>query len=155
MEEQIVIALVMITLITSITFVLRTSLQTWGRVRRDRHMAEIQNKLMDRLGTAPDVMTYVNSDAYRKLLEGADTGGNNHASRVLNAMQFGLVLLCGGVGMLATSGLVRDDGGTFLQVIGGIVVAIGIGLAASAVWSLVLLRKWGLLKDQSGEGTQN
>jgi hypothetical protein len=145
------------TLIISTTTVLKTALNTFAKVRRDRHMSEIQSKLLDRLGTAPDVMTYVNSDAYKRLFEQAPTGRNEYASRVLNGIQGGTVLLLAGVALL----LLSDAGGfdtdsiRGMRVFGTIFAAVGLGLVASTAWSQRLLRRWGLLgKNTAGDVTE-
>ena len=41
------------------------------------------------------------------------------------------------------------DATKFLQAFGGILIAIGIGLVLSAAWSYMLLKRWGLLVEQT------
>ena len=63
------------------------------RASRDIRQLAPWNKLLDRLGSAPDVMTYVNSDSYKRLFEAAPTGRNEYVSRILNGVQAGLASL--------------------------------------------------------------
>ena len=153
MSEAIYPTIAVTSLIVASAMVLKTALHTFGKVRRDRHMAEIQNKLLDRLGTAPDVMTYVSSDSYRRLFEAAPTGRNEYVSRILNGLQAGLVLLLVGVAMYMMSGSApepKDMHG--MRVLASILTAVGMGLVISTAWSQQMLRRWGLI-DEKKNGT--
>lgn len=155
MSDAIYPTIAVTSLIVASAIVLKTALHTFGKVRRDRHMAEIQNKLLDRLGTAPDVMTYVNSDSYKRLFEAAPTGRNEYVSRILNGLQAGLVLLLVGVAMYMMSGSVpepKDMQG--MRILASILTAIGLGLVISTAWSRHMLRHWGLIEEKKNTDTE-
>jgi hypothetical protein len=81
---------------------------------------------------------------------GQATGKGIYASRVLNTLQGGVVLLCAGIGIL----IAGDFGGeadfrNFMKAAGCILIAVGIGLAISAGWSFLLLKKWGFLSENA------
>lgn len=154
MSEEVMVALVLVTLIGCVTFILNSTLQTWGRVKRERNIMEMQTKLLDRLGSGVDVMSYVNSDAYRQLMEGGGGGRNVYASRVLNSIQAGVVMLFGGGGMFLAALFVSvPEGASFLRVVGGILLALGVGMTLSAGWTYALLKKWGLLGPKGEAGS--
>src|SRR5215470_17651273 len=123
MNEQTAIAIVIPIMTLCATYVLVSILNGFVRARRDRHLADLQVKLIDRLGAGPDVMNYLSSDAVKNLLASEPEGKAPYVTRVLNTIQTASVLLCAGAGMMAVSGM-ADEARQFLKVTGGILVAI-------------------------------
>lgn len=147
MSEHVMIGVVVMTIFGSMTFLLISIANAVARSKRDRQMAEVSAKLIDRLSPGADVLSFVNSEAYKSIL-GEQAGRASYAARILNTLQSGVVLLCAGIGMFVVSNFTgTQDFGTFMRVVGGIVIAIGIGLSLSAGWSYVLLKKWGLIPE--------
>jgi hypothetical protein len=147
MDEKIMIGVVMVTLFVCAAYIITAIVNSIRRSKRDRYTAEVSSRVVEKLGTGPDMMAFVNSEAYKNLLGGTPEDGRGaYATRILNTLQGGLVLLSAGAGMFFVSTFVGDrDGVAFLRVAGGILVAVGVGLAVSAAWSYVLLKRWGLL----------
>jgi len=147
MDEKVMIGVIMVTLFLSAAYVITTIVNSIRRSKRDRYTAEVSAKVVEKLGTGPDMMAFVNSEAYKNLLGGnpVDSRGA-YAARILNTLQGGLVLLFAGAGMFFVAMFVSDsEGVSFLRVTGGILVAVGVGLAVSAGWSYALLKRWGLM----------
>jgi hypothetical protein len=154
MDEKIMIGVVMVTLFISAAYMIISIVNSIRRSKRDRYTAEVSAKVVEKLGTGPDMMAFVNSDAYKNLLGGEPVDHRGaYATRILNTLQGGMVLLFAGGGMFFVATFVGDrDGVAFLRVTGGILVAVGIGLAVSAGWSYALLKRWGLLlQDKASE----
>jgi hypothetical protein len=148
MSEHVMIGVVVMTIFGSMTFLLISIANAVARSKRDKQMAEVSAKLIDRLSPGADVLSFVNSEAYKSILGGEQAGRASYAARILNTLQSGVVLLCAGIGMFVVSNFTgTQDFGTFMRVVGGIVIAIGIGLSLSAGWSYVLLKKWGLIPE--------
>ena len=146
MGEQALIALVMVSLFTAVAYIIKNIVAAIQRSKRDRYMSEVSAKLVDKLGTGPDVMSFVDSEAYKTLLGEEVTGKAPFVTRVLNSLQGGLVLLFGGMGLFAAGNFGGDpDFQTFVKSSGAVVMAVGIGMALSAGWSYILLKKWGFL----------
>lgn len=146
MSEHILIAIVMVSLFCAVAYIIKNVVTAIQRSKRDRYLSEVSSKLVDKLGTGPDVMSFAQSDAYQKLLGEQPTGHGQYVSRILNSVQAGLVLLCGGIGLLVAAsfgGNSEDQLG--MRVAGSIVIAVGLGMALSAGWSYLLLKKWGFL----------
>ncbi|MCZ2149174.1 MAG: hypothetical protein LC126_15540 [Bryobacterales bacterium] len=148
MSEHVMIGVIMISLFASSAFILATIVDAVRATRKERYQADVQSKLIEKLGTGADVMSYAGSDAFKSLLAGNADGRGAYVPRVLNTLQAGVVLLCTGIGMAVVSAF-ASDARLFLQVAGGIVIALGIGLALSGAWSYLLLRRWGLLVEES------
>ena len=147
MDEKIMIGIILVTLFISATYIITAIVNSIRRSKRDRYTAEVSSKVIEKLGTGPDMMAFVNSEAYKNLLGGTPVDGRGaYATRILNTLQGGLVLLSAGAGMFFVAIFVGDrDGVAFLRVSGGVLVAVGVGLAVSAGWSYFLLKRWGLL----------
>ncbi|MBL8174995.1 MAG: hypothetical protein JNK48_10010 [Bryobacterales bacterium] len=150
MSEKVMIAIVMVALFTAVSYIVKNIVTAIQRSKRDRYMAEVSTKLVDKLGAAPDVMSFVDSEAYKTLLGEQTTGRGPFVSRVLNSLQTGLVLLFGGMGLFAASNFGGDpDFQVFTKTTGAIVMATGTGMALSAAWSYFLLKKWGFLNGNA------
>jgi hypothetical protein len=150
MGEKGMIAVVMVSLFTAVAYVIRNVVMAIQRSKRDRYMAEVSAKLVDKLGTGPDVMSFVESEAYKSLLGQEVTGKAPFATRVLDSLQAGLVLLFGGMGLMAAGNFGGDaEFQTFLRACGAVVIAVGLGMALSAGWSYILLKKWGLMNGNA------
>lgn len=144
MSEHLALTIIVPTLFLTSAYVLTTIARTFGRARRDRLMADLYGKLIDRLGSGKEVVEFFQSEAGQKFLNAEREAMPNHAPRVLNSLQTGLIAVSTGIGMCIVAPM-ADEAATFLRVAGGIAIAAGIGITVSAGWSFFLLRKWGLL----------
>ncbi len=146
MGEKAMIAVVMVSLFTAVSYIVKNVVLAIQRSKRDRYMSEVSAKLVDKLGTGPDVMSFVESEAYKTLLGEQSTGRGPFVSRVLNSIKGGLVLLFGGMGLFAAGNFGGDpEFQVFVRASGAIVIAVGAGMVLSAGWSYLLLKKWGFL----------
>ncbi len=57
--------------------------------RMSKMMFELQNKVIEKFGTAPEALQYLESEAGRRLLETASTGPTHPRMRVLSSIQIG------------------------------------------------------------------
>jgi ABC-type sugar transport system permease subunit len=147
-SEHLMIMIILLGAFTSAAIIITSIVNAIQRSKRDRYVSEVSGKLVDRLGNGPDVMSFVNSEAYKNLLGGQATGRGVYATRVLNTLQTGVVMLFGGLGLFFGAGVSGSaDGQAFFRIAGGIVLAVGVGLAASAAWSYLLLKRWGFLTE--------
>jgi predicted phage tail protein len=120
------------------------------RTKRDRYQSEVQTKLIDRLGSGPDLIAFVQSEAGKTFLGSPPAARGTYVSRVLNTVQTGVILIFTGAGMVVASNFSSDsEVGAFLRVFGGIMLATGAGVALSGVWSYLLLRKWGVINPKA------
>jgi hypothetical protein len=129
-----------------IAYVILEILRTRMRVRAT---TELQSKLIDRLG-AQDVGMFLNSESGAQMLRALaeHPGGDAAPTRILRALQSGLVLLAVGLGLAAYSAMRRlsieaADTVVFFAVVA---TALGIGLLAAAGASYMLSRRLGLLE---------
>lgn len=122
---------------------------TFRRYKIARLQAEVQTKLLEKVGSGQDLLAYAQTDAGRQLLESLQVErvvSQAPYGRILGALQAGIVLFFVGSAMMWVRGHVSSaqsaDGFT---VLGAILIALGLGFAFSAAASYYLSRSFGLL----------
>ena len=115
-----------------------------------RAWVDVQTRLIDKFGSADEVVRYLESDAGRRLIEGQTSSTGSPHGRVLDSVHLGLLVLLGGLGVLEASSVATDELNTVMHVLGTIAAVLGVGFLASAGVSWYLLRNWGLLSKPAG-----
>jgi heme/copper-type cytochrome/quinol oxidase subunit 3 len=110
-----------------------------------RLWVELQGKVVDRFGSAPEVVRYLESDAGQRMLEGQVTSSASPHARILDAVHTGLLVFLGGIGLQAASAGADAEVRSILRTVGTVGSILGVGFLASAAISWFLLRRWGLL----------
>lgn len=132
------------TLVGWIVWVISTNVR---RRQSTEKLAALHGKLLDRCANSDELLRYLESDAGRRFLESATVESSNPASRILGAIQAGLIFaLVGGAGLLVRQGTMDMDGRQVLLALSSAALAIGIGFLISAFISYVLTKSWGLLR---------
>ena len=124
-----------------------------------RAYAEIQGRLIDKFGDADAVVRYLESDGGQKLLAGSNSGRGGPHTRILDALQTGVIAFLGGIGLMAASHVSDPKVAEVMNARGKIAMLLGVGFAVSAVISHGMLKSWGLLgaagaKDAEGDGSE-
>ncbi len=123
----------------------------WNRLAKVQ--AEVHSKLLDRFTSNAEMLAYMQTPAGAKFLESApirvDSGPRPVGaplSRILWALQGGIVLVAAGVGLMVVSGQVPDDASQPLHALGVIGIALGAGFVISAIISFVISQRLGLIE---------
>lgn len=126
--------------------------------RRWMHAMKIQTdthtKLVDRLSSNDELMAYIQSPVGQKFLMSPSvsvesdrlSGPGAPASRILTAMQIGVVATCGGTGLWIAKSRVIEEVAQPLHVIAVLAIALGIGFVIAAFLSYGLSEQMGLMK---------
>jgi hypothetical protein len=121
-------------------------------LRLSRVQAEVHTKLLDRLTTNEDLLTYIQSPAGRGFLESAPITMESeprmsHApvTRILWSLQAGLVLAALGSGFWLVQHNVTPEAAEGFFIIGVLAFSLGVGFTASAVLAYVFSTRMGLL----------
>jgi hypothetical protein len=124
-------------------------------LRLSRVQAEVHTKLLDRLTTNEDLLTYIQSPAGRRFLESAPIPleGEPRAttapvSRIIWSLQAGLVLAALGSGFWLVQRNVSPEAAEGFFIIGVLAVSLGVGFTASAVMAYVVSVRLGLVPRQ-------
>jgi hypothetical protein len=120
----------------------------WSRLARTQ--TEVHNKILERFGTSDALLEYMRTPAGSRFLESApipvhpDAAQASPVSRAIVAVQAGVVLAAGALGMLLVSGRFDADSARGLFALGVIALCVGLGFVASAIVSIVLSRRLGV-----------
>jgi hypothetical protein len=129
----------------------------WLRVSRTQ--AEVHTKLLDRLTSNEDLMTYIQTPAGRRFLEsgplltGAESAPQAGAplSRIILSLQAGVVLASLGVGFWIAETRFPEEMGEGFFIIGTLAAALGIGFVVSAAAAYVISSRFGLVAPRPME----
>ena len=122
-------------------------------LRLSRTQAEVHTKLLDRLTTNEDLLSYIQSPAGRRFLESAPIALDQEPraasapiSRIIWSMQAGLVLAALGTGFwFVQMRSVSQEAAEGFFIIGVLAFSLGVGFTASAVLAYVLSTRLGLV----------
>lgn len=143
MQSDVVIAPAFFTLVGWVVYTISSNIR---RAHVSRSVADLHAKLLDKCAASQDLIAYMESASGRKFLESAGMEGGHPWSRILNAMQAGLVLALVGVAeLIVRSYNFNSDTSEFLLITGAVALAVGVGFLLSAVTSFFLSKSWGLL----------
>ena len=139
-----------VVIITCLAWVAVTVVRELKERANTRTRADIYNRLIDKFGTAPEFIAFLQSDAGLKFIE-ENTVQTAVAplGKILISIQIGVVLTLLGSGLLVTGNVFGESLGGDLYIVltvGGIVgLMIGVGLLISAGISYRLCKAWGML----------
>jgi hypothetical protein len=128
-------------------------------LRLSRVQADVHTKLLDRLTTNEDLLTYIQSPAGRRFLESAPITMDQEArvttapvGRIIWSLQAGLVLAALGAGFWFVQHNVSAEAAEGFFIIGILALSLGIGFTASALLAYVVSTRLGLVpKPKSTE----
>ncbi len=158
--ESLSIAAVIATFATGVFWLVRMFISHRRWIRATRLQSELNNRLLERMGSNEQLLAYLQSQAGQQLMampvvvEPATPATAAPYSRILWAIQAGIVLMSGGAGFLVIRRYVLAEAGEALLTIGVLAIAVGVGFALASLASYLLSLRFGLLetaRDRTGE----
>jgi hypothetical protein len=148
--------LAFLTLVTVFGSVARQVVDYRRWVRQTRMQTEVHTKILDRMQSNEDLLTYVQTPAGRNFLEFTPANNQTPApgaplSRILWSVQAGVVLAALGIGFAFARNSVPEEVVPAFTVLGIIVMALGLGAVISAVVAYILTARLGLLPSRRQE----
>ena len=140
--------IVAVTLPSMFAFFVWIIFSTFRRFKIAKLQADVQSKLLEKIGTGQDLLAYAQTDAGRQLLESLQVERvmpQAPYSKIIGALQAGIVLFFFGSALLWLRGHVSMSNADGFTVFGALSIAIGIGFGLSAAASYYLSRSFGLL----------
>ena len=117
-----------------------------------RTRAEIYNRLIDKFGTAPEFIAFLQSDAGLKFIEENTVQTSVPLTKILASIQRGIILGLPGTGLLVLGNIFGGSLGGDLYIVltvsGTVGMMIGIGFLISAGISYKLCKAWGILTGE-------
>jgi hypothetical protein len=136
-----------------LVWLIRTLVDYRRWLRLSRIQTEVHTKLLDRLTGSEDLAAYMQSSPGKRFLESApipmDAGPRAIGAplgRILFSLQAGVVLVCGGLGLLYVSGRAIEEVATGVFAFGVLAIAFGAGFIVSAALAYFLSQRLGLLE---------
>jgi hypothetical protein len=122
-----------------------------GKERRTQLQAEVQTKLIDKFGSAPELLAFLKTDEGRQFLGEIESGPKRSArDRIIRGIGKSLVATMVGIGFLII-GFLPATYNEFCIVVGFLTLFLGVGLFLSALLSLKLSRNWGLMDQEPSQ----
>jgi hypothetical protein len=148
-----------IILISTLVWLVRTILEQRRWTRLSKIQAEVHSKLMDRLTSNDELLTYVQTESGKRFLESGPSPLQQETPRIVSApfsrilwsVQLGIVMLVAGAGLLFVSEQTVEEAREFFFIFGTLTVALGAGFGVSAAASYFLSRKLGLLQPSASD----
>jgi len=148
------VAAVFIVMIGILAWVIRAIMNHRRWLRVSKLQTDMQNKLLERFTSNEEMLGFIQTSAGQRFLESASLAAEPEprvlsapVGRMLWSIQLGTVILVAGVGLQIVSYKLSnyEDAVTGFQVVGGIVIALGIGFILSSLGSYLISRRLGLM----------
>ena len=126
---------------------------TIRRLKVARVQAEVHSRLIEKVGSSQDFLTFLDTDSGRKLVAsiGIEQPNRDPYNRILTSVHAGVILVLVGIAFLILAATFRNAAeGCFSA--GVLVVALGAGFLISAGLSYRLSRSFGLLEREQTSG---
>lgn len=118
---------------------------TFRRYKIAKLQAEVQSKLIEKLGSGQELLAYGQTESGRKLLESVRVESTSSVhTRIIGALQTAIVMASLGIALLLLRGRV-PEAEPGLLVFGTIFTMLGIGFGVSSAASYYLSKSFGLL----------
>lgn len=121
---------------------------TIRRYKIARLQAEVQTKLLEKVGSGQELLAYAQTEAGKAMLESLKVERIAPHGRIIGALQTGIVTTIVGVALLFLRGHIEGAEEGFL-VFGTLLLALGIGFSASAAASYYLSKSFGILNGRT------
>jgi len=131
-----------------ISFVVWVVANAWQRRQRTRLIVELNNRVLERLGSAHDFSEFLHSDGGDRLMKvlTAERGLTAPRDRILIAVQSGVVFLILGFGLTFFSWRTSVADREAFRLISVIVLSLGFGLLLSSAASYWVARTLGIFE---------
>jgi hypothetical protein len=145
MNENMVMIIVMPTMFVVSAWAFKTLLNFVQQRQLTKLHYALQDRLLEKLGSSPQAIEYLHSDAGEKMFALATKERTNPYTRILSALQAGAVITLLGVGFLFLRTMVTDEARDAFAVIGVLGLSLGLGFLASSAAAYVFSKSWGLI----------
>ena len=138
-----------------VTWLVRAFTQHRRWMKASQVQAEVHSKMMDRMTTNEELLAYIQSPAGRRFLEATpiQPEADGPALRapigpIIWSMMAGIVLSTVGVGFRVAGSTIGDDVQRAFNVVGVIILALGIGFMIASLMAYVVSSRLGLFPER-------
>ncbi|MCG6949823.1 MAG: hypothetical protein LJE93_13000 [Acidobacteria bacterium] len=151
-SEALIMIIVMPTMFVIFGWAFKTGLDFFHKQRLIKLHYALQDKLLEKLGSSPEAIEYLHSDASEKLFALATKERANPYTRILTALQAGAVISLLGIGFIVLRNQVPTEGTEAFMVIGVLALCLGLGFLASSAAAYFFSKQWGLINGSAESG---
>lgn len=144
MNEDIVIVPCFLAFFAWLAWLLFTTIRRW---RIAKLQADVQQRLLEKVGNGQELLAYAQTDAGRQLIESLRVETTAPHGRIIGAVQAAIVMISLGIALLLLRGRVSGAEEGFL-VFGTIITVLGIGFGISSAASYYLSKSFGLINGR-------
>jgi hypothetical protein len=148
-SEELAMIIVMPTMFVTMAWAFKTLVNFYQQRNLTKLHYALQDKLLEKLGTSPEALEYLRSDAGERMLALAVKERTNPYARILSALQAGAVISLLGIGFLVLRPMVPPEGAEAFSVISVLALSLGLGFLASSGAAYAFSKKWGLVNGSS------
>ena len=148
-SEAVTMIVVMPTMFAIMGWAFKTGLDFFHKQRLIKLHYALQDKLLEKLGSSPEAMEYLRSDAGEKMFALLNKERANPYARILTALQAGAVISLLGIGFIFLRNQVPVEGAEAFMVIGVLGLCLGLGFLASAAAAFFFSKQWGLINGSA------
>ena len=150
-------AIIVPSLFLTVGYIVYVIVEAFGRRQRLKIAADFHSRLLERIGSATEFGQFLASEGGARFAESLSTSTEAAPhTRILRAVQAGIVLLFLGVGLFMFVEAISLPYAPEVNVraMATVFTAVGLGLLASAAVSYVLSRRLGLLAAHGAQPTR-
>ena len=155
MHEAFAVTIVLVSFMTGLYFIVAAGFSGRKAGALIRARADLQTKLLDRLGSGREVVEFCQTEGGKQFIEALSMGTiespaskGSPTERILGSIQKGIILTLLGLGFLILAQKYhRDDPGDVFMVVGVVGLSLGIGFLLSAGVSYRLSKSMGILAN--------
>jgi membrane-bound ClpP family serine protease len=144
-SESIMMIIIMPTFLAITGWAFKVALNFLHNQRLLKLHYALQDKLLEKLGSSPEAIEYLHSDAGEKMFALATKERANPYARILTALQSGAVISLLGIGFIFLRGMVAREGAEAFTIIGVLALCLGLGFLASSAAAYVFSKQLGLI----------
>lgn len=143
--------IVFVVITSALMWLVKTLIDYRRWYRLSKVQTEAHNKLLDRLGANEELMAYIGSPAGKRFLEAGPIMVEEGVSaagplrRILWSIQVGVVVVCGGIGIMIAKSALPEEFNRMLSVVGVFAIAVGVGFVLAAGASALISKRLGVI----------
>src|SRR5690242_13527771 len=143
--REVIPMILFLAMFATIGWLFHMAVEMMKRQRRMKAQAEMHGRLLDKFGSAHEVVEFLQTPGGAQFMESVSGDREDTAGGILRFTQRGIVLVMVGLGCLALYWFYRSQENPLL-VIGLILLCLGIGFLLSAAVSRRLAKSLGLVE---------
>ncbi len=145
MSENLTIAIVLSACACAFAWVVWVIAVNIRRSRSSKQVTELHARLLDRFAGSQELIAFLEGETGRRYFEALESELKDPLNRILNGIQFGIVLILLGLSLVTIRASQSDEvARNTLLLIGVPGIALGIGFLISSVICYRLSKSWGL-----------